>query len=272
MRNIIKEINYYTDKRFTTLAGTLVYFLLMSITPFLFWLALIVGRVDLTRFLPQDFYGTIAPVIELLQELAFAATDGTTLLLVLTSLWSSTNFFYHLRRSGELIFTPQIKTNSIKLRAYSLASVFGILLIIALVVATPFLGESLLKNILPQLLAEAITIIFLVMFAYFAAYFLNAFACPYKLTYAQTNGGALLTLIAWIVCSVGFSVYLKYASPHKLYGAITAVIVFLLWCYLMINSLVIGIIYNARYYFDKSSIFNTASTSKCAGPDMAGNA
>lgn len=271
MRKILKEINYYTDKHFTTLAGTLVYFLLMSITPFLFWLALIVGRVDFTNFLPQDFYGTISPVIELLQELAFAATDGTTVLLVITSLWSSTNFFYHLRRIGELIFKPQTKTNSIKLRVYSLASVLGVLFIIALAVATPFLGESLLKNILPRLLAETITIVFLIMFAYFAAYFLNAFACPYKLKYAQVHGGALLTLIAWIGCSVGFSIYLKYSSPHKLYGVITAAIVFLLWCYLMINSLVIGIIYNARYYYDKS-ILNTTSAGKCTGADMARNA
>lgn len=271
VRKIIEEINYYTARRFTTLAGTLVYFLLMSITPFLFWVALLVGKFDLSRFLPQTFYSVISPVVGVLQNLAFTAADGTSIFLVVTSLWSSTNFFYHLRRIGELLFSPQIKTNSVKLRIHSLLSVFGILFIIAFSVATPFLGESVLKNVMPRLLAEAITVWFLIVFAYLAACFLNAFACPYGLKYSQVCGGALLTLTAWVVCSVGFSIYLQYASPHKLYGAVTAVIVFTLWCYLMINSLIIGIIYNARYSVGKS-VLNATSARKRTGTDMAGNA
>ena len=271
MQTIINDFKYYFDKRFSTLSGTLVYFLLMSFTPFLFWLALIVGDVDLSRFLPADFFSIIQPVINALQQAALTATGSATFILLITSLWSSTNFFYHLRRSGEIIFAPNVKTGAIKLRIRSLFAVFAILLIVALAAVTPFIGVSVLENIMPRLLAEAITIIFLTMFAYFASYFLNVFACPYKLSFTQASGGALLTVILWILFAVGFTVYLRFSNPQRLYGAITAVIVFLLWCYLMVNSLVIGLIYNAKYLII-NSILNATSAGKRTGTDMARNA
>ncbi|MGN0813514.1 MAG: YihY/virulence factor BrkB family protein [Candidatus Coproplasma sp.] len=270
MRTIIKEFRYYSDKRFTTLSGTLVYFFLMSVTPFFFWLALIVGDFDLSRFLSDDLFSVIQPVIGALQQAAVSATGSATLILLLTSLWSSTNFFYHLRRSGEIIFAPNVKTGAIKLRISAMFAVFAILLIAALAAVTPFLGVNVLEMIMPRPIAEAITMIFLTMFAFFASYFLNVFACPYKLNCSQASGGALLTVILWILFAIGFKVYLQFSNPQRLYGAITAVIVFLLWCYLMINSLVIGLIYNSKYLI-KNSILDAASAGKRTGTDMAGN-
>ncbi|MGN1103550.1 MAG: YihY/virulence factor BrkB family protein [Candidatus Coproplasma sp.] len=266
MRKILGEFKFYSDKRFTTLSGTLVYFFLMSVTPFLFWLALIVGDFDLSRFLPEEIFSAIQPVISALQQAAVTATGSATLILILTSLWSSTNFFYHLRRSGEIIFAPNEKTGSIRLRINALFAVFAILLILALVTITPFIGVNVLENIMPRPIAEAITFIFLTMFAFFASYFLNVFACPYKLNFSQASGGALLTVILWIICSAGFTVYMQFSNPQRLYGAITAIIVFLLWCYLMINSLVIGLIYNSKYL-----VLDTASACKRTGADMARN-
>lgn len=266
MRKILNEFKYYTDKRFTTLSGTLVYFFLMSVTPFLFWLALIVGDVDLSRFLPAELFSVIEPVTSALQQAAVSATGSATLILILTSLWSSTNFFYHLRRSGEIIFAPNVKTNAIRLRISAMFAVFAILIICALAAVTPFIGVNVLENIMPRLVAEAITIVFLTMFAFFASYFLNVFACPYKLGFSQASGGALLTVILWIFCAAGFTVYMQFSNPQRLYGAITAIIVFLLWCYLMINSLVIGLIYNSKY-----SVPDAASARKRPGTDMARN-
>ena len=40
---------------------------------------------------------------------------------------------------------------------------------------------------------------------------------------------------------------MRFANPERLYGRIASVIVFLLWCYLMMNSFVIGVIYNGRH-------------------------
>ncbi len=246
MRRAIEQIKYFSDKRFSTLAGTLVYFLLMSVTPFLFWLALVAGDVDLSAFTESEIFSAIAPVLEYLQTSAQGATGGAGIILVLTSLWSSTNFFYHLRRSGEIIYDNRLKKGGLSLRFSSLLAVFASLLLVVFAAAVPFLGLSVLQQIMPQWLAQLISVVFLLMAAFFIAYLLNVFACPYNLGFENTVQGVFLTVTLWIVFAVGFSVYLQFADPQKLYGAVAAVIVFLLWCYLMVNSLVIGIIYNRK--------------------------
>lgn len=224
-----------------------MYFLVTSVTPFLFLLALFAGSVDLSEIIPQEYFSSVSPVINYLQQSARSAAGGAGVLLALTSLWSSTNFFYHLRRSGEIIFAPKIKINAVKLRVMSLLAVFGIIIVLAIIAAAPFIGGSVLNSIMPAPLAEAITSVFVLMFSYLAAYFLNAFGCPLKLGFEGIAEGANLTMLLWIACSVGFGIYLNYANPQKLYGAIAVVIVFLLWCYLMVNSVVLGLIHNARH-------------------------
>ena len=83
------------------------------------------------------------------------------------------------------------------------------------------------------------------------AYILNVFACPYRLDFNIAITGSFLTVALWLLCAAGFTIYLQFANLQKLYGAIAAIIVFLLWSYLMVNSLVIGMIYNGRMLTDR---------------------
>ena len=247
MRHLTEFYKYFSDKRYSTISGTLVYFLLMSVTPFMFWLALIAGSVDLSSFTSNQLFAAVTPVLEYLKKSAEGATSGASVVLIFTSLWSSTNFFYHLRRSGEIIYDKNIKKGGLRLRFTSLLLVFGTVILIACAAAVPFLSYSVLDYIMPTVVANTISIVFLTMFAVFVAYLLNLFACPYRLDFYSAMPGSLLTTALWLICATGFTVYLQFANPQRLYGAVAAVIVFLLWCYVMINSLVIGIIYNSRY-------------------------
>lgn len=247
MRRFTEFYRYFTDKRFSTIAGTLVYFLLMSVAPFLFWLALLIGSVDISALSSNELFAAITPVIGYLSSSAAGATGGAGIVFLATSLWSSTNFFYHLRRSGEIIYDDRIYKGGLRLRLTSLLLVFATLILIAVGAAVPFLSYGVLDFIMPKALADAISILFLSIFAVFAAFSLNLFACPYKLNFDSAMPGSLLTAALWLIGAAGFTVYLKFANPQRLYGAIAAVIVFLLWCYVMINALVIGMIYNSRY-------------------------
>lgn len=247
MRYFTELYKYFSDKRYSTIAGTLVYFLLMSVAPFLFWLTLIVGKLDFSSFDSNQLFAAITPVLDYLKTSAESATSSAGIVLILTSLWSSTNFFYHLRRSGELIYDKKVKRGGLRLRLTSLLIVFGTLFLIAGAAAMPFLSYSVLEIIMPTAVANVISLIFISMFAVFAAYLLNLFACPFRLDFNHAMPGSLLTTALWLLCATGFTVYLQFANPQKLYGAIAAIIVFLLWCYIMINSLVLGIIYNSKY-------------------------
>ncbi|MDE7158107.1 MAG: hypothetical protein K2N74_00875, partial [Clostridiales bacterium] len=45
------------DYRYTTMAGTLVFFLIMSLVPFLFWLTMLFGNAGLDEIYELELFG-----------------------------------------------------------------------------------------------------------------------------------------------------------------------------------------------------------------------
>ena len=248
MRRALQKIwttfKYYTGRRFSTIAGTLVYFLLMSIAPFLVWLTLILGSVGVQQFLSGLMFESISPFLQSIENSAQSAASGAGVILLATSLYSSTNFFYHLRRSGEIVFGSKRVQGGIKLRILSAILIIITILASAFLCAFTFAGRLVLQTFMPQILCDLISIIFGIFIAFFIAVLLNIFACPYKLKFSEAVTGSMLTTVLWILFIIGFAVYIQFASPGKLYGAIASVIIFLLWCYFMMSCFVIGMIKN----------------------------
>ena len=60
-----------------------------------------------------------------------------------------------------------------------------------------------------------------------------------------------MTVAALIVAVLGFSVYLKISNVGRLYGALSAIIVFLLWLYIMMICFIIGVIFNSERILKK---------------------
>lgn len=248
MRKVISKIwrtfKYYTGRRFSTIAGTLVYFLLMSIAPFIVWLTLLLGNVGVQQFLSGSLFESISPFLNYLEYSAQSAASGAGIILIVTSLYSSTNFFYHLRRSGEIVFGSKRVKGGIKLRILSAILIIVTILISAFLAAFAFAGRLVLQTFMPQILCDLISMIFGVLIALLIALLLNLFACPYKLKISEAFIGSMLTTVLWILFIIGFAIYIQFASPGKLYGAIASVIIFLLWCYFMMCGFVIGMIKN----------------------------
>ena len=247
MSKIIDLYKYFSDRRFSTIAGTLVYFLLMSIAPFTLWLTLVCGNVDIERFLSNDLFSAVSPFLRSLKSSAESAASGAGIILLITTLYSSTNFFYHLRRSGEIVYNSSSVKGGIRLRIASLLLIFSTFLVAALLAAMSVTGSWLLDKILPYYFADIITYTFITAAAFTAVLILNIFACPYKLKASEATPGSLLTTGLWLIFILGFNIYTVFANPEKLYGKIAALIIFLLWCYIMMSSFVIGMIYNGMY-------------------------
>lgn len=247
MNKIIGIFRYFSDKRFSTIAGTLVYFLLMSIAPFLLWLTLVFGNVNVERIFSHELFESARPVLHYLKASAESAAGGAGIIFLLTSLYSSTNFFYHLRRSGEIIYNSKRVKGGIKLRLASLLLIFAAITLVAVLAGFSVVATWVLEKYLPYLLAETISAVFMTAIAFAVALVLNLFACPYKIKISEALSGSLLTTALWLVFLIGFSVYMRFASPERLYGKIAAIIIFLLWCYIMMNCFVIGVIYNGMY-------------------------
>jgi membrane protein len=61
------------------------------------------------------------------------------------------------------------------------------------------------------------------------------------------SGGTLLTLVVWIIASVGFAFYVaNFGSYNKTYGALGGVIVFLLWLWITNIAVLLGVEFNAE--------------------------
>ena len=93
-------------KKYSTIAGTLVFFLIMSIVPLSFWLSLLIGRLPIQteRVLALPVFESVKDILSYVQREAANATTGASIILVLTTLYSSSNLFYQMRKSGELIY------------------------------------------------------------------------------------------------------------------------------------------------------------------------
>ncbi len=249
MRKAIELYKSFSDKRFSTIAGTLVYFLLMSIAPFMLWLTLLLGNVNINveRFLSHELFVSVSPFLRHLKASAESAASGAGIVLLVTTLYSSTNFFYHLRRSGEIIYNSKRVKGGLKLRLASLFLIFTTILLAALIAVLTLVCSWILEKLLPFQIAEAIIYTFATATAFAAALVLNLFACPFKLKAADAVPGSLLTTALWLICVIGFTVYLSFANPEKLYGKIASLIIFLLWCYVMMSCFVVGVIYNGTF-------------------------
>ncbi len=93
----------------------MAFFLVLSIVPFLFWLTLIFGRlnIDYDQIFELEIFSGIRDFLFYLRDSAQSATVGASVILLATTLYSSTNLFYHMRRSGEIIYDYKRKKGGI---------------------------------------------------------------------------------------------------------------------------------------------------------------
>ena len=96
----------FAEQRYTTIAGTLVFFLVTSLVPLLFFLTLLVGSAGISaeEIFGLELFDWAKDFLVYLTQHAEKASAGANVLFIATTLWSATGFFYHLKRSGEIIY------------------------------------------------------------------------------------------------------------------------------------------------------------------------
>ncbi len=243
-----EKYSILSDKRYSTVAGTLAFFFIMSVIPFSFWIGLLFGRFIYANgsvVLELEIFSSVKGVFEFLSENAVTASKGASLILALTTLYSATNMFYHLRRSGELIYGTE-GANGLKIRLSSLVFMFFLIILIVVFAVTLACGYYVFDYLFSASAGKIFSYVHLIISAFTFSYILNLYMCPYKLSVGDAFWGSLITTLLWSVSAIAFSVYLKFTSLNALYGAVSAVIVFILWLYLMMNCFVIGVILNSE--------------------------
>ena len=245
-RNVRGAFSYLSSKKYTTLAGTMAFFLVMSVVPFLFWLTLLFGRlnIDFTRIFELGIFSEVKDLILYFRDSAQSAPAGAPVVLLVTPLFSPTNLFYHMRRSGEIIYDSRRKKGSIALRLSALGLIFLVMLLLFSGIGVFLLGNDILVRIFPSFVAQIGVYALFGVFAFALVLLLDLYICPYRIGVRSAVWGSLLTVLLGGLASFGFSVYTQFSSMEKLYGAAVFFILFLLWLYLLMLCFVIGVVFN----------------------------
>lgn len=240
-KNAYKTLTYH---RYSTVAGTLVFFLILSLVPFVFWLTLLFGSSFLEiPLMSSGLFDWAEELLAVLRENAAYAGGGVSLVFLVTTLWSSSAFFYHLRKSGEILYETRRTKHGWKVRLSAILLTFAVLLFFALAGILLF-AASVGTRFLPPIVAYPAFYALLLALGFFSAWLLNGYICPYRIKPSETALGSFLTAVAWLVASGAFSVYLHFGNKEKLYGALAFLFVFLLWLYWMMLCFAAGVIFN----------------------------
>ena len=236
----------FAEQRYTTIAGTLVFFLVTSHVPLLFFLTLLVGSAGISaeEIFGLELFDWAKDFLVYLTQHAEKASAGANVLFIATTLWSATGFFYHLKRSGEIIYGAPFR-RGIRVRVGATVCALVVLFYGAGTVGVLF-GANVLTGSLPVWASRTIVYLLAFLFAFFLAWILNAYASPERISPAQTVLGSLFTALSWSAASLFFAVYLRFSNGERLYGALSAVIVFLLFLYWLMICFTAGMTLNAR--------------------------
>lgn len=239
-------LSYLSSKKYTTLAGTMAFFLVMSVVPFLFWLTLLFGKlnIDISQIFELEIFGEVRELLLYFRDSAQSATAGASIVLLVTTLYSSTNLFYHMRRSGEIIYDSRRRKGSIALRISALGLIFLVMLLLLSGIGVFLLGNDILVRVFPSFIAQIGVYVLFGVFAFALVLLLNLYICPYRIGVRSAVWGSLLTVLLGGLASFGFSIYTQFSSMEKLYGAAVFFILFLLWLYLLMLCFVIGVVFN----------------------------
>lgn len=251
-RTVRDAFAYLSEKKYTTLAGTMAFFLVLSVVPFLFWLTLLFGRLhlDYEQLFELEIFAELKNILLYLRDQAQSAQAGASVVLLATTLYSSTNLFYHMRRSGEIIYDCDRKKGGLAVRISALILIFVVMALLVAGISLFLLGTALLRRILPSFAAQIAVYALLGAVAFLFLLLLNVYICPYRIGAKNAVWGSLLTLLLGGLVSFGFSVYAHLGTMEKLYGAAVFLIIFLLWLYLLMICFVIGVIFNC-YLLEK---------------------
>lgn len=230
----------FSAYRITTISGALTFFLVLSVVPLFFWLTLLFGREGLPEEPAFELFAWAEELFSYLGKHAGEAASGAGVVLLLTTLWSASSFFYHLRRSGELLSGISRPHGGLRTRLLAVLFTLAVVVLLGGVVGVYILLASLIRP-LPQPFCGMLKAFLLFGGCFLAAMLLNFYAAPKKAAKKRWQE-SLLVAVLWLGASAVFLVYTRFGNKEQLYGALSLVIVFFLYLYWMMICLAAGLV------------------------------
>ena len=257
----------FQEDNLTDWAAALTYYGLLALFPTLIALVSIVGLIadpesttntltDIVNRIGPDsaastFEGPIRQVTESRGTAGFALIASTLL-----ALWSASGYLGAFIRASNVIYETREGRPFWKLRPLQLLLTLVIVLLLAVMALGIVLTGPIVSDVAEPIGISdtAVSIWSYAKWAVVAALFLLMIALIY---YASPNvkqrgftwitPGGLVALVAWLVASAGFGIYVsQFASYNKVYGSLAGVVVILIWMWITNLAILFGHELNAE--------------------------
>jgi membrane protein len=248
-------------------AAALTYYAILSIFPALLVLVSLVGLFanpdTVTRVLtdtvsqlgPESAAKTFQGPIESITSNRGAA--GVLFVVgIVAALWSASSYVSAFTDACNSIYSVEEGRPFWKLKPLQLAVTFVVILLVAFVALALVLSGPLVGALGSSLgigdtaltawrLAKWPAMIVLILIVFGVLYYATPNARVRGVRWV--TAGALLALVAWIVASVVFALYVSnFSSYDKTYGTLGGVVVFLLWMWITNMAILLGAELNAE--------------------------
>ncbi len=252
---LIKRMAYrYFADGIPQAAAELSYFLLFSLFPLLMFINSVLARLDISRetiqpvldMLPQSLRELI---ISYLDQLSLSPSISLMVTGVLLTLYFLSRAVRSMMRTVNDIYHVEVSRGILKDVLISFGITGGFLVSVVCSFILMVVGRTILR-VLPHLIPVPKAVLalthdtgFWLMLAFIFLFLLlfNKVVPNLDLKFREIWPGALFSLVSWILVSWAFSFYVdNMASYSVLYGSLAAIIVLMLWLYIVSMILLMG--------------------------------
>jgi membrane protein len=251
------------DTNLSIVAAGVAFYAFLALVPALIAVVAIYGlianpgdvRQQITSFtdaLPRDAQRLLSSQLSSITRRAGTGTGVAALLAIAGALWSASSGIAALN-TGLTIANRENETRGpVKRRLLALVlttfAVVGVLLMLALVVALPSVLESI------DITGIGGTVLELARWPLLAGVLLLGLAVIFRYgpqrkrpRWRWITPGTIVAVVVGLAASIGFSIYVNLLGNYnKTYGALGAIIIMLLWLYLMAFAVLFGGVLNAE--------------------------
>lgn len=260
-----KIIKILSLEELRILPAYLAYSFVLAIIPIATIIVIVAGyfsiSIDSIISLINEFLPSYASdiVVGVISGKDFDISVGA--LNIFTFIAAGNGMYAIVNASNDLYKTPY--SSQIKDRLRSFIILIIIISAILFLILVPMLGDKIilflgryeylnkvLENVL--LIYKAIKWPITFLFVFFNIRLIYSIAPSYRIDKSSTTLGAFVTTVGWVIATAVFSYYIEFFARYDLiYGALSSIIMLLIWFYILSFILILGIVINSYEYNKK---------------------
>lgn len=243
MQQIINLYRKISNKSYSTLAGSIAFFLIINGGSVFFLIINICNNLGYDIFNYINFDYLPQQVNELINIMYYESSKSNySFFYISTSIISGSTLFYHLIKTTEILYETKATEINLLNRAFSVFLVIIFLVVIVLSFILFLILNLLTKHSFLNNILKFFTMFFI---PFLIILFIQKTTTPIFNKIYQIIKGVLFSTFFWFASTIIFSIYLSIFLNYKnSFGAVSFFIVFMIWIYLLSQGLIIGYIIN----------------------------